>query len=1520
MSSSVTLKALGLSTSPNQIELPNGSLNQAKNIVIRRNDVVEPRRGFKLYGNSFGTSSDVAEQLFTYKGRILRQYASVLQFDSDGLGTFSSFNGTFTPAEAGLRTKSIESNGNFYFTSSDGIKVISAANASQLSTASGYIINAGVPKAIDFTAVPIPPPVGAIGFLPQDSAVAYRTVWGLRDANNNTKFGAPSQPIAVYSPLLSLLIPDLLNTLEALNNIEISPTASFFASGFNYVNSFKVPMNATSVQVGTALTGLAAQIDTDIIYANDTGSGSVPLTISSAAAPSNDIVRISFSSGDPSLYFSTNDNTNLIFLAGFGLGVPTGEDINGAQTIVAVSSTTIDFNFTGAVSGDTFLITGTSIISNRYNSIPQPVVQSSPPTASQLLSLQTYLDEIIINLQSEISLVISSGNQTVYITPLSISTSSNVELTIEIPQDITTDYFLQIYRSATVTATLTDILNDLIPNSEETQLVYEAFPTTAEIAAGKMIVDDITPDIFKGANLYTNASTGDGILQANDIPPFALDINRFKNVIFYANTKTRHRIIPFSLVGVSGMVTDALANNPPTITIANTGGVSNTYTFVLGIAEVTPITVVDFATLVDLSYFYINSTNNAIEYLVWADKTGSGTPPVVAGKTDIRVDLSGGVITTATDVASRYRDVISGYTVDFNVTSSTSTFTVTNTNVGFTTDATAQTSGFTIGSITQGQGENTSSNEILLSQNISPAIAVDETARSMVRVINANSNETIYAYYTSTIGQVPGKMILESRSLVDLPFYMVANNTNTGNSFFPDINPAVILSGVGIISIANPTVITSPTHGLDNNDEIIITGSNSTPSINGIYNITVTGTNTFTIPVNVTGAGTKLAYSLLSVAPVSQNEVRPNRIYYSKLQQPEAVPLLNYLDVGATDKRILRIFPLRDSLFIFKEDGLFRISGEVAPFYLSLFDTSCICIAPDSVSVANNLIYGYTQQGVSTVSEAGVSTPPVSRPIDTEILKIASSDYTNFSTATWGIGYESDNSYTVFTVQKTDDDHATIGYRYSNLTNTWTTIDKDSVCGIINAADDKLYLGAGDINYIEQERKSFSRLDFADREISSVISNATYVGSQIQLPTVSPFAIGDVVVQSQLLTVYKYNSLLRKLDLDPSVAAVTITGVSGASTTLTITAAGHNLVNTDYVTIVGNTSIPSINATYQVSNVSGASFDITIPSPLTTTVINGMARLNYLNTEKAVAGDNLRTKLVALAGKLDTDPGLNLTNYSTLIASLTGTINSISVGNPPTITTTSPHGLLTGRYVLLTGTNSTPIINSDWVITKTGNSTFTIPTTINTAGTTGSFATENNSFQDIKGCFNIIINNLNTDSGAAFSNYLPVTSTTDLETNIIAIDTVTKKITLDATIDFIVGPILIFKAIESIVVYAPNTMGDPLGLKQMQEATIIFANKAFTSATLSFSSDLLPQFIDVPFLGAGNGIFGSGLFGSSFFGGSANSAPTRTYFPRDTQRCRYSVIKFTHKVARESYAIYGITITGNVGQSTRAYR
>ncbi len=1567
MPSTVNLKAVGINISPNQLELPEGSLVEASNVVIRRDNVLESRRGFKLYGIPFASSTDTLTQLHVYKERILRFFNSTIQFQ-DGVTNagdvnFTDFSGSYSPAREGVRTKAVESNGNFYFTSSEGIKKLSVASGSQLSSAAGLITQAGGVKAADLTTSLDIELGSASGFLPQDSAVAYRVVWGIKDANNNLILGTPSQRSEIYNPLDDLIIGDLLNTLGALDDID--QAGSLITDG-NYVQTLKLDLTASASQIRSNLIALSAKLDTDIVITEDAidVSTSQRLTTTTSQVVFTADITSRLSVGDrivPSSFVNTDFNTREYTI-----------------TAITVGGTTVDLLVAsggnqGGTDGAPVAETATSTVRrNKYGLITQPSIPSSPATDDELLELQTYLSDINTQLQSELSGIISNPLIVAYIDPLTVTTTANVSLTITIPAQVTSSYFYQVYRSPIAQATGATVLADLTP-SDELQLVYEAFPTDQELADRELTFIDVTPDAFRGANLYTNAATGEGILQANDVPPFALDINRFKNYIFFANTRTRFRKT-INLLGVTKMISDYGLGTTPTITLMSSTSQS-IYYFVVGVKQGVSVVANAASTLNALAtpadYFLLSSANNATQYYVWYQNGALPTDPAVSGRTGIKVTVD--PADTATQVAEKTRDTIARLVTEFTTSiPSGSTVSILNADFGYSDAASdgpgGQATGFTITTPIPGVGERiqreiqtittvadvanslngtyfniqsaqdrglyyvwfkTSSGavsdpapagrtgirvdiatgatasqvateirtkintdfsdvftasgssadviltnyefgdvtaasdgsiptgfgfvvnqdgaiEVLLSNLDSPSRSVDATARSLVRIINKNVTENITAFYLSGSEDVPGKILLESNSLTDTVFYPIANNSNTGSSFNPNLSPELNITA---ISAATQTVISAAGHNYINGQEVIITNSNSFPIIDGIYEVfdVVAGVS-FKINKEVLVAGTDGNVSASTYAEVAENEQKANRIYYSKLQQPESVPITNYIDVGSEDQEIIRIFPLRDSLFVFKEDGLYRISGEVAPFNTALFDSTATLIASDSVAVANNLIYCWTDKGIETVSESGVST--LSRPVDTILLPLASAAYTNFHTATWGVGYESDSSYMVYTVKEPTDTIATICYRYSTLTNSWTTFDKTNTCGIVNPVDDQLYMGAGDINYIEQERKTFTRLDYADRELDLDLTTGNYQndGLSMQFSSVDGITVGDVLTQVQTVDTYTFNMLLKKLDFDP-----------------------------------------------------------------------GLADNNYFSTLEAVGGDNMRTKLIELAQKLDADANVSSTDYYSTIQPYSGVITSISMANPTVVTDTS-HNLFTGRKIAIAGSDSSPTINGNYIVTVLNANTFTVDKAVVTPGTTGTWSTLDSDFDDLVACYNKIIQKINGDTGISFSNYTEIDITTLQECVITAVNTGTKYITVNKSLDFIIGPLVVYKAINCQYTYAPQTMGDSLGLKQIYESTLMFENKTFTTASLAFSTDLLPEFQTVEFNGYGSGIFGHDQFGENFFGGNSHSAPFRTYIPRQCMRCRYINVRFNHHVAREKWSVFGCTLTGAVGQSTRAYR
>jgi hypothetical protein len=1211
------LRCAGLYTFPQHLAMvPEGALLRALNIIINRDGVAESRRGFKLFGTSTGGgTSNVVHQLMIYKNRLLRHFGTgagtTLEYDSDGSGTFSGFSGTYAEVEQGLRIKSLEANSNFYFTTSNGIKKISSATASGLASAS--VVNSGGAKALDLKSALH----NSSGFFTQDSTTAYRIVWGYKDANQNVILGTPSARSVVYNSLLDLEIGDfnaLLTTLDGENHTQ-------GINDGNYHTTLVVSTSASAATLRANLLALAAKLDADVVITNSNAT-----TFHQRVSATQG--KVTFTSSVATL-LQIGDKVNFT-----GLGI--AEMNNNAGTITNVAGTVITFAPTvnyvandGAPVGDA----GGVCTRIKYTAITSPGTVSTPATTTQLEALQTYYSTIVSDLQNELSGIATGAN----FNGSNARTSQTVDLTFTIPHQVDTSWFYQIYRTPLTSSTGAVVLNNLDPG-DECQLADEDNPSATDISNGYISFHDVTPESFLGAYLYTNPNTGDGIAQANEVPPLAKDMVTFKGYTFYSNTQTKQRLNS-ALLSVLNLVADT-----STITITD-GSTSTTYTF-----------------------------------------------------------------SASEDIANK---------------------------------------------------------KILISTAATPAQQVDETARSLERVINRNASDIVYAYYLSGPDDVPGLLLFEARNLGQNKFYITSNSQATSDEFNPSLGT---ITAITAISLANPTHITCVGHGLSTNDVVVISGSNSTPTVDGPRTITKIDADHFTVPVNVTVAGNRGGWQLLSNIPGSDNEVAPNRIYYSKIQQPEAVPLLNYVEVGPKDKEVLRVIALRDNLFVLKEEAVYRLSGLVAPFTVSLFDSSTEIKAPDSAVVLNNLIYCYTSQGIATISDTGVSI--ISRPIEDKLIKLASSEYTNFSTATFGMSYESDRSYYLWTVTNTADSVATQHFRYNTFTNSWVESNKSATCGIVNASDDKAYIGPTDINYIEQERKMFDRTDYADREISTTINHGSISGTSIILPSVTNVKVGDVLVQTQYLTVNKFNQLLTKLDAD--------------------------------------------------------------------TVLSDS---NYYSTLKASAGTILSTSMDNVITKIANDAGR--------IAALGSTAGA-------TYTALSP-------------------CSANFASTQT--------------------------------TFNSLVTLLNNDTGTGYHNYLSSSGTVLQETVIETVNTSTNTIITQYAFPFIDGPALVYNHISCILEWMPQTFQDVSMTKHVSEGTVIFEDLSFSDATVSFASDLSPEFEDISFTGNGNGAYGLGIYGNGPYGGNGSGVPFRTYIPREKQRCRYLIPKFTHSVAREIYSLYGISLT-----------
>lgn len=905
-----TVRLRGLYTFGNELSQPEGSAKVVDNINIDEPSVMTPRRGFKDIGAALNTSTDRVRQMMVYKDSVFRHYNDVIEFLRDG--TYYAFDGSYSSLDPDIRIKYQEANGNLYFTTSTGVKKISALNNSEFSTEADYITDAGVPQALEITGNVV---YSTTGFLPPESKVAYKVLFGKRDRNNNLLLGTPS---------------------------------------------------------------------------------------------------------------------------------------------------------------------------SRY---------------------------VIANISTE-----EDG------------LSANVQVSFTVPSGVDNTYFYQLYRTSFISATDGLTINDIDPG-EEHNLVHEEAVTVA--AGSKITVTDITPETFRNAGLplYNNPISGQGILQSNDIPPIAKDIENYKGVTFYSNTSTFHQQT-LTIVSVDDISTDDskfIITNEDVVREYTFQGAPTVYTIDCGTKENTII-----HDGMNNAKMYMFSASNTNKYVFYFDD-GTAVAPTDTDAVIVKVDIS--ALAGSDNVNEAFAIAINQF-ADFNVTTGVSDVVVTTnengeadaTDTPTSAPATDLGTGWGIALTQAGEGEDAANGIILLSGSDSVALRIERTARSLVNVINTDILSPVNAYYLSGQIDLPGKILFKARSLENKTFYAVVKDIDS-TDFNPEI-PSISDDSFSAITIdGTKTRLTLVDHDFTDDEEVFINCPNNTPAILGVFNVTVVDNDNIEIDFATSSADATNSYYFFPYEK-SDNLSFPNRIYYSKINQPEAVPIVNYIDIGTKDEPIERILSLRDYLFALKTDGIFMISGDNGLYSVRQLDTEKIT-CPDSAVVLNNQIFMLSRSGVISINE---NTPSIiSRMIENKFQSISKSG-NNIRSTGFGISYEDDRAYLLWLPSDNEDVVNTQCFRYNILERNWTRWTKTATAGVILDTDSSLlYIADGDRAMTMVERKNLDRTDHADRDFVISMAAGGFENGKYSVTDTTDLEVGDVITQTQYLNFYEYNRFLQKLDIDTGI-------------------------------------------------------------------------------------------------------------------------------------------------------------------------------------------------------------------------------------------------------------------------------------------------------------------------------------------------------------------------------------------------
>lgn len=1104
----------GLVTQPNEIARPDGAMEVLDNCVIDSDNTIEQRRGFSEFGDAVPNDA-LIKQLIVYKGRILRHYASKIAFDSNASGNFIEFDGTYMELATKLRIKYLESNGNLYFTTTEGIKKISATSASEFTSAANYITNAGGVKAVGLEAFLKP---NEAGWFPAQSKVAYKVLWAIKDVNTNLISGVPSARVVLSNTSQDVNVGERF-TVTVLNAAGLADSDYFtfdtptnqYGVWFDVSGSALVPTSASLVgrsMIKVATNGVVINAD-------------VAAQIASALSATTDI--------------SIELNTNEITIS----NVDGGDVLDASNGNISTADILVSTIFNGQTA------VGTPANVELTFSVPYGVT-------SDLYFYEIYRTGIS-TVSAGVTLTdLDPGEefQKVYESGVTTAEISAGEVTVE---DITPDSFreggLYLYTNP-VTGEGILQANEAPPIAKDIALFKGSvfFANTKERHRKQINLLSVSDFISGTSKFYVGNSTSyrtytfRGIAEAADFTaqPRSTTVGNSYVVLNSAQDKITYKIwFDKGLITKSFDSTVDVDDATETITIASHGFANNDAIVASGTL---PAPLVSGTT-----YYVISRTLNTFQVALTpagaaidlTDAVGTGTfthtplEPTVADTVSLRVALQ-----TYPDTAQGSVDAFIDAFFDVNDFSpedqGAGLVRVFNTDNGASTDPTQSTpaTGWTVVVNTQGTGEDAPTYFVHLSGLDSVGQSVEDTARSLERVINKDASSPVTAFYLSGLNDLPGILLLEAKSLTDDTFYVGASS-EISTKWNPVIPSSNIITD---IAISGNLFTTSVAHNYLAGDSIYIydNPSGSPVEFGGKYTIaTVPNPDEFTLTgVTVTINQVAIIGNSYKSDVNSDNSVNQNRVYFSKAYQPEAVPLVNYIDIGPKDKAIQRILALRDSLIILKEDGVYVLSGPLAPdFSVRLVDSSALTLAPDTAANLNNLIYVLTTQGVVTVSDSGVGV--TSRNIENKIQEITNNKF-DYKLTSWGVSSESDRCYILWMPSKIGDTVSTQAYRYNTFTRTWTRWTKPANCGVVNPVDDKIYLGdASGRPYVLQERKNFERQDYADRDFTLQF-NAGFITSATTYAISSAAEVnaGDVITQDQYIDINKYNRMLRKVDRD----------------------------------------------------------------------------------------------------------------------------------------------------------------------------------------------------------------------------------------------------------------------------------------------------------------------------------------------------------------------------------------------------
>ena len=797
---------------------------------------------------------------------------------------------------------------------------------------------------------------------------------------------------------------------------------------------------------------------------------------------------------------------------------------------------TVDSQAHGLVTGQTIKVIGASDFTNDDNALAEDGVTITWISADQFSYEVTDSPGVFLAPATSANIAYVLNEQV----------RLNFSIPSQISGNLTTGWFFQLYRSSQ--SAVASILSDF-KLTEEKQL------TAAELTAGIVTYTDDVSELNKGAFLYTNTNSGGGEIIANHRPPRCHDVAQYQKRLFFANCKPRE-FLDFAVIdanNIDDMAGNPSAENAPTTyieiaerlgeeistdlficrryywpsgwqTALNNGGnpilkgnIGNWSVPAYASLRAVPGSGLPFRSCVGpikLYLFNVNSGGSIISKKMYyvGDAPGTATP---------RMDNNNAVLYNNLD------DFINDVGIPFVVPNGSTSYQVISqcvetlapvnwTSSGDTVTFTKTTHGYARGLTIWFENDPNLASGLYQIDSIVDADTFTITATTTAAAGNGDIAQHANVVWKNKTAASEGI------KLRDVAEHLVqAINHDPLSSVYAQYT-STLIDNPGFMRLYQKD-FTSPIS--------LRVDSTTTSSAFGNQ----------VIPTSYSTG--------LQVYSSFPSEI--NSLYFSNLQEPEAVPILNFVNVGSGNEPILAIHALTNSLIVIKPDGIFRLSGdESANFSVSLIDPTVKCLASNTSVVFNNQIALLSNQGICLISETGIQI--ISRNIE-NVIQYAL-DLPTLETSSCAFAYEVDRSLQITTLDPGD---KIVNYLYNVLTDTWTNSDRTFGAATLGPDGRMYYVSFSDNDLsrtsIYRERKDNRKTDY-----SGEWWNGTVLSNKLGL-------------------------------------SATVGGAPGL--TITVTSKNHGLINGDIIIVTngqGFTTAGNVNGTWSITFVSADVFTITV--------------------------------------------------------------------------------------------------------------------------------------------------------------------------------------------------------------------------------------------------------------------------------------------------------------------------------------